>query len=192
MKPSRRPEVMRARYARLNSIVEPIDLSGIESLFEDLGIEAERVVRPATQAASQVLYDAVKSNVAAIPRVSGNLALAIYQAYSQENSGPTRATYHLSWNAKTAPHGGLVEYGYWQRYSYRPDGMGPMVRAGMEGRRKPGRHASRSEKEAYYVPRPGGPVYVPGKAFMRRAISSFGAAAEASAAVLFEALEKVK
>lgn len=175
-----------------NSLIAPVDLSGLESLMQELGDEAEQVVRPAAQAAIQVLYDAVKSNVAAIPRVSGNLARSIYQAYSEENSGPTLATYHLSWNAKTAPHGGLVEYGYWQRYSYRPDGMGPMVQAGMEGRRKPGSRASRAQKDAYYVPRPGGPVYVPGKAFMRRAMSSFGAASEASAAVLFEALEKVK
>lgn len=175
-----------------NSLIAPVDLSGLESLLQDLGDEAEEAVRPAAQAAIQVLYDAVKSNVAAIPRVSGNLARSIYQAYSEENSRPGVASYHLSWNANKAPHGGLVEYGYWQRYTYRPDGMGPMVRAGMEGRTKPRRHASRAEKDAYYVPRQGGPVYVPGKAFMRRAMSSFGAASEASAAVLFEALEKVK
>lgn len=175
-----------------NSLIAPVDLSGLESLLHDLGEVAEENVRPAAQAAIQVLYDVVSSNVAAIPSVSGNLARSIYQAYSQQNSRSDLATYHLSWNASKAPHGGLVEYGYWQRYSYRPDGMGPMVRAGMQGMKKPRRHASRAEKDAYYVPREGGPVYVPGKAFMRRAMSHYGAAAEASAAVLFEALERVK
>lgn len=177
-----------------NSLIAPVDLSGLESLMEDLGAEAEQVVRPAAQAAIQVLYDAAQANVAAIPRVSGNLARSIYQAYSQENSGAALATYHLSWNATKAPHGGLVEYGHWQRYVVVPTKKGPRnaVRPGKQGTPKPRRRASQAEKDAYYVPRPGGPVYVPGKAFMRRAMSSFGAASEASAAVLFEALEKVK
>lgn len=177
-----------------NSLIASVDLSGLESLMEDLGEEAEQAVRPAAQAAIQVLYDAVKSNVAAIPRVSGNLDKAIYQAYSQENSGPAQATYHLSWNATKAPHGGLVEYGHWQRYLIvqTKKGPRPAVRPEKKGTRKPRRRARQAEKDAYYVPRPGGPVYVPGKAFMRRAMSSFKVASDASAAVLFEALGKVK
>lgn len=177
-----------------NSLIAPVDLSGLESLMEELGDAAEDAVRPAAQAGIQVLYDAVKSNVAAIPRVSGNLASAIYQVYSQANSGPGQATYHLSWNASKAPHGGLVEYGHWQRYVVVRTNKGyrNAIRPEKQGTPKPRRRASQAEKDAYYVPRPGGPVYVPGKAFMRRAMSSFGAASEASAAVLFEALEKVK
>lgn len=177
-----------------NSLFAAVDLSGLESLMEDLGNEAEEAVRPAAQAAIQVLYNAVSANVAAIPRVSGNLASAIYQAYSQDNSGPALATYHLSWNARKAPHAGLVEYGHWQRYVIvsTPKGPRPAVRPEKRGAPRPRRRASQAEKDAYYVPLPGGPVYVPGKAFMRRAMSSFQMASEASAAVLFEALEKVK
>lgn len=177
-----------------NSLIAPIDLSDLESLMADISDTADEVVRPAAQAASQVLYDAVQSNVAAIPRVSGNLASAIYQVYSQDNSGPALATYHLSWNATKAPHGGLVEYGHWQRYVVVQTKKGPRnaIRPEKQGTRKPRRRASQAEKDAYYVPRPGGPIYVPGKAFMRGAQRAAGAALLASADVLWQALEKVK
>lgn len=177
-----------------NSLIEPVDLSDLESLMADISDAAEEVVRPAAQAAIQVLYDTVKSNVAAIPRVSGNLASAIYQVYSQDNSGPALATYHLSWNATKAPHGGLVEFGHWQRYVVVQTKKGPRnaIRPEKQGTRKPRRRASQAEKDAYYVPRPGGPIYVPGKAFMRGAQRAAGAALLASADVLWQALEKVK
>lgn len=177
-----------------NSLIAPVDLSDLESLMSDISDAADEVVRPAAQAAIQVLYDAVKVNVAAIPRVSGNLASAIYQVYSQDNSGPALATYHLSWNANKAPHGGLVEYGHWQRYVVVQTKKGPRnaVRPDKQGTPKPRRRASQTEKDAYYVPRPGGPIYVPGKAFMRGAQRAAGAALLASADVLWQALEKVK
>lgn len=175
-----------------NSIVSPVDLSDLESLFDDLGDAAEEAARPAAQAAAQVFYDAAKANVARIGHVSGNLARSIYQAFSKDNSGPAVATYHVSWNAKTAPHGGLLEYGYWQRYKYRPDGMGPMVQPGMESQPRPTRHSSRAYKDAYFVPRDGGPVYVPGKAFMRRALGVAPQATHAAQEVLLAAIAKVK
>lgn len=192
MKPSRRADVRRARHALLHTLVEKIDLSDVESLFADLGDAAEDAARPAAQAAAQVFYDAAKANVAALGRVTGNLASSIYQAFSRDNSGQGRATYHVSWNAKDAQHGGLVEYGYWQRYKYRPDGMGPMVRPSMESRPHPTRHSSREYKDAYFVPRDGGPVYVPGKAFMRRALGVAPQATEAATDVLLQALGKVR
>lgn len=194
MKPSRRPEVRRARHARLNSIVEPIDLSGLESLFEDLGDAAEAAARPGAQAAAQVIYDAAKTNVTALGQVSGSLAASIYQAYSRDNSGDGYATYHVSWNAKTAPHGGLVEYGHWLRYVVVNTKRGPRmaVRPEKQGQPRPRRRASQTEKDAYYVLRPGGPVYVPGKAFMRRALGVAPLATQAAADVLMAAMEKVK
>lgn len=177
-----------------NSILSPVDLSDLESLFDELGDAAEEAARPAAQAAAQVFYDAAKVNVSRIKRVSGNLADAIYQVYSQDNSGPGFATYHVSWNARKAPHGGLVEYGHWQRYVVVNTKNGPRnaVRPEKQGLPKPRRRASQAEKDAYYVPRPGGSVYVPGKAFMRRAANAGGAALLASAEVLWQALEKVK
>lgn len=177
-----------------NSIVAPVDLSGLESLFDDLGDAAEEAARPAAQAAAQVFYDAAKDNVSRIRRVSGKLAEAIYQVYSKDNSGIGHATYHVSWNHTKAPHGGLVEYGHWQRYVVVNTKKGPRnaVRPEKQGQPKPRRRASQAEKDAYYVLRPDGPIYVPGKAFMRGAQRAAGAAVLASADVLWEALEKVK
>ena len=177
-----------------NSLISPVDLSGLESLFEELGDVADEVARPAAQAAAQVFYNEAKSNVTRIKRVSGNLADAIYQVFSQDNSGPGIATYHISWNAGKAPHGGLVEYGHWQRYVVVNTKKGPRnaIRPEKQGQPKPRRRASQAEKDAYYVLRPGGPIYVPGKAFMRSTQRVGGVALLASADVLWQALEKVK
>ena len=94
-----------------------LDLAGLQvALQEDLQAFGE-AARPAAQAGAQVLYDEVRRNVARIKRKTGNLASSIYQAYSKDNSTPGgRATYHVSWNAKKAPHGHLVEFGHLQRY----------------------------------------------------------------------------
>lgn len=177
-----------------NSLISPVDLSGLESLFDELGGAAEEAARPAAQAAAQAFYDAAKSNVNALGKVSGKLAQAIYQAYSPEKSGHGLATYHVSWNHTKAPHGGLVEYGHWQRYVVVNTKRGPRnaIRSEMQGRPKPRRRASQAEKDAYYVLRPGGPIYVPGKAFMRRALMAAPLATQAAADVLMAALEKVR
>lgn len=98
------------------SVTIHIPTDEIDALINGMADDVEAAVRPAAQAGAQVLYDEVKRNVAGLGRVSGNLDRAIYQAYSKDNSGPGRATYHVSWNAKKAPHGHLVEYGYIQRY----------------------------------------------------------------------------
>lgn len=83
--------------------------------------ESRRATRPAAQAGAQVLYEEVKRNVAKMGRKTGNLAASIYQAYSKDNSGPTEATYHVSWNHKKAPHGRLLEWGHIQTHVIRYD-----------------------------------------------------------------------
>lgn len=90
--------------------------------LDDVAADAVRAARPAAQAGAQVIYDRVKLNVDAIKRHTGNLASSIYQAYSPEESSPGRPLYRISWNAKKAPHGHLVEWGHLQRYrvSYDP------------------------------------------------------------------------
>jgi HK97 gp10 family phage protein len=93
-----------------------IDVSGALAHADVVADASDEAARPAAQAATQVIYDRVKSNVARIKRHTGNLDRAIYQAFSADNSGPGRATYHVSWNAKKAPHGHLVEFGHLQRY----------------------------------------------------------------------------
>lgn len=173
-----------------------IDTSGFEGLLADLGDAAEEAVRPAAQAGAQVLYDAVKANVGKIGKVSGNLAASIYQAYSQDNSGPLVATYHVSWNHIKAPHGHLLEFGHWQRYAVRitsKHGWRTMVRPEKIGTPKPKQKAPQAEKDAYYLPRPGGPVYVPGKAFMRNALATTpNQVLDAMRGKIFEAWDKVK
>lgn len=77
---------------------------------------AAEAVRPAAQAGAQVLYNAVVANVAALGRKTGNLARSIYQAHSEDNSWYGNHTYHVSWNARKAPHGHLVEFGYVARF----------------------------------------------------------------------------
>lgn len=79
-----------------NSLIAAVDLSGLESLFDDLGDAAEEAARPAAQAAAQVFYDTAKANVSRIKKLSGNLDKAIYQAFSPENSGQGVAEYHIN------------------------------------------------------------------------------------------------
>lgn len=173
-----------------------IDTSGFESLLEGLGEAAEEAVRPAAQAGTQVLYEQVLRNVSKIGFVTGNLMQSIYQVYSKDNSGPLVATYHVSWNHIKAPHGHLLEFGHWQRYAVRvtnKHGWRTMVRPEKIGTPKPKQKAPQAEKDAYYLPRPGGPVYVPGKAFMRNALATTpNQVLDAMRGKIFEAWDKVK
>lgn len=94
-----------------------LDLAALRATLDDDLQAVNEAARPAAQAGAQVLYEEVKRNVSRIKRKTGNLAASIYQAYSEDNSTPGgRATYHVSWNAKKAPHGHLVEFGHLQRY----------------------------------------------------------------------------
>ncbi len=136
----------------------------------------EDCVRPAAQAGAQVLYDKVMQNVAAIGVKTGNLKRAIYQVYSGQNLNPKRAKYVVSWNARKAPHGGLVEYGHIARYQAYINKRGEwktLIRPEMRGKPKPKRNASLAVKNAYYVPRKGGPLQVPARSFVRNAIAQF-------------------
>lgn len=171
-----------------NTFSVGVDTSGLKSFLDELADEMQDAVRPAAQAGAQVLYERVQLNVSMIGRVTGNLSGSIYQAFSPENSGGSKAIYHVSWNHKKAPHGHLLEYGYLQRYRYRPDGMGPMVRPGMDNTKKPGRRATQAQKNAYYVTLPS-PKQVPGRAFIRSAQSSMDAAYQAAEAEMLRRIE---
>lgn len=156
--------------------------------FDKWGINAQEAVRPAAQAAAEVIYESVKANVGQIKSVTGNLARSIYQVYSKTNSVENHtATYHISWNHITAPHGWMIENGHIQRYKNYQDELGrirPMVRPGMkEKRQKPRRGASQATKDAYYVRLPKD-IEVSGKFFLRRAADRFPAAAGAAKTVL--------
>jgi len=164
------------------------DMGDLDRFLNSLGDNIEAAMRPAAQAGAQVLYEQVLSNVRRLRRYTGNLERSIYQAYSADNSGPFRATYHVSWNAKKAPHGILVEYGHLQRYRYYKDKFGnvrPMVRPGMQGKPPPKRRASQAIKDAYYVTLPV-PIQVPARSFLRNATSAFPRAHDAMEKVLIQ------
>ena len=100
-----------------------LDLSAFDHDIDETAEEVEAAARPAAQAMAQVMYDEVNRNVAKLGKKTGNLASAIYQAYSRDASSEGVAVYHVSWNAKKAPHGHLVEFGHLQKYKvYLKDG----------------------------------------------------------------------
>lgn len=113
----------------------------VSKLKEDLAATRERLesaTRPAAQVGAQILYDAAKRNALSLrsdrehwfygeaakklqkgkkksaaygPFKPGSLYESIYQVFSKDNSFRDVSTYHVSWNAKKAPYGGMVERG---------------------------------------------------------------------------------
>lgn len=101
-----------------------------DTIAFDASLQAKKeqlvaAARPAAQAGVQVLYDAARVNVPVSkaahmfygshsvygPYRPGNLRDAIYQVFSKSESTPTKAVYHVSWNATKAPYGWMVELG---------------------------------------------------------------------------------
>lgn len=167
-----------------------VDLASLNRELDQLAEGIESAARPAAQAAAQVLYDEVRRNVAQIPRKTGKLMSAVYQAYSEQNSGPGRATYHVSWNPRKAPHAHLVEHGFLQRYvTYvgRDGNFYTAVRPEMRGKPKPRRGATQAEKDRYFVPL-ASPKQIPAVAFMRRAALKEAQAEAAAVEVLMRAI----
>lgn len=158
-----------------NTFSMKADMGALQALMSQLQEDVAQAVRPAAQAAAQVYRDHMLANVRALGKETGNLESAIYQKYSREHSRKgKRAQYNVSWNHKKAPHGHWLEYGWIQRYEVVLSGgrWKTLVRPSMRGKPKPGRHDSQAAKDAYYVPRKGGPKQHLGRAFARRAASS--------------------
>lgn len=97
------------------------DFAAIGVKLDAITNKANEQTRPAAQAGAQIFYDEVKLRAPVSKKarkskrgktiVPGALRDSIYQAYSVDNSNDERATYHVSWNYKKAPHGHLVEFG---------------------------------------------------------------------------------
>lgn len=145
------------------------DTSGIKQMIDSLGTEVNGALRPAAEAGARVVYEAVQRNVDAMGRKTGNLRRAIYEAYSKDNSGNGRETYHVSWNARKAPHGHLLEYGHIQRH---------VVFIGKDGQW----HTDKSRPLAT-------PRHVAARPFVRPAASAFPAAIAAMEAELLRRLQ---
>jgi HK97 gp10 family phage protein len=169
-----------------------VDLSSLNAMLEQLGDRADAAARPAAQAAAQVFYDEMVRNVEAMRQKSGNLRRSLYQVYSTDNSAPGRATYHISYNHRKAPHGQLVEFGHIQRYVVRMGKGGQFYtvkRPESAGKPRPRRNASQAEKDAYYLPLPA-PKQIAAKPFIRPAMSKAPQAIEAAAAALTRAINE--
>ncbi len=164
-----------------NTFKMTVNLSSFGQAMGKLAKGMDDAVRPAAQAGSQVLYDEVVKNVAAIGVKTGNLKRSIYQVYSAQNDNKKKALYYISWNSKKAPHGWLVEYGHIQRYQVYVNKRGEwktMVRPEMRGKPKP-ETKNRAVLDAYYVPRKNGPVQWLAKSFIRNAKDKMPEAREA-------------
>jgi hypothetical protein len=118
MKPSRTS----ARRSGKNTITMKVDMGAVDAMLAEMEGDIHKAVRPAAQAAAEVLYQAALKNVNAMGSVTGNLRNSIYQAFSERHStvhpsgGYARATYHVSWNPRKAPHAQLIEYGHIQKF----------------------------------------------------------------------------
>lgn len=98
-------------------------LSGFLQQLSD-GVQ-DRVVRSAVHAMALVYYEEArrlvpvyqgeeKFYVSGKPVVPGALRDAIYRAHSPEESVNGKEVYKVSWNAKKAPFGHLIENGHWR------------------------------------------------------------------------------
>jgi len=105
----------------LGRVIAKLDL-----LEEDVTANAPR---PVAQAGAQVFYEEVKARAPVSEKghwfhgtsfkktgqkywfERGTLRDAIYQAFSEDNSGDGVATYHIAWNHQKAPYGFMVEFG---------------------------------------------------------------------------------
>lgn len=107
-----------------------MDVSAINAQLDALAKSAKDATRPAAQAGAQVLYEEVLRRVPVSDQEHstkgkkhtfkpGNLRAAIYQAFVQDESGPGRATYRISWNKRKAFYGHFVEHGT-SRMAARP------------------------------------------------------------------------
>lgn len=178
---------------------------GIDQLIgrvENFRETAKTAVRPAAHAASKVFYDEVRTRALSVAG-SSRLQSAVYEKFIVDSAAGlsgTSAKYHISWrkgrsqnNKKgQAGNGALpsvtfghwLEFGYIQRYASYIGTDGEWytaIRPEKRGTPKPKRKASQAEKDAYYVPRPGGPVQWLPKSFLRSAYEAVNLAAKQAA-----------
>ena len=86
-------------------------LAGLDILKGPL---ATRLARSMAVAGGTVYRDEAKLLA---PVDSGLLKSAIYLAFKDSRSNDKDVTYSITWNAKKAPHGHLLEFGHWQIYA---------------------------------------------------------------------------
>ena len=94
----------------------------------------EHVVRSAAHAGAKLFYEEARLRAPVYDGKAkkgikpGQLRDSIYRVFSEGKSSDTTKIYEVSWNARKAPHGHLIEYGHWL---VRGNGkLGPAQRIG--------------------------------------------------------------
>lgn len=133
-------------------------LAGLDRLK---GAARESLARSMAVAGGQVLRDEAKLLA---PKETGLLESAIYLAHKDNKSSASQQVYSVTWNAKKAPHGHLIEFGHW-RYNKIINGYPQKsLREGLKRGKGPEDHAGPGALEH--------PVWVAAHPFMRPAFDS--------------------
>jgi HK97 gp10 family phage protein len=88
--------------------------SAIAGLDKLTGPLATRLARSMAVASGTVYRDEAKLHA---PKDEGVLADSIYLAFKEDRSTEVLVTYSITWNARKAPHGHLLEFGHWQTHA---------------------------------------------------------------------------
>ena len=131
-------------------------LAGLDRLA---GAARVSLARSMAVAGGQVLRDEAKLLAPVGTEEGGSIAPgalrdSIYLAYKQNKSSDHQEVYSVSWNAKKAPHGHLLEFGHWQ----------PYVVAKIKGGYGGGYYSTKVKKET--------PTWTPAHPFLRPALDS--------------------
>lgn len=98
-----------------DAIQAKVDLKSVFAGLDNLaGPLATHLARSMGVAGGSVFRDEAKLLA---PVDSGLLKSAIYLAYKDGKSTDSSVTYSVTWNAKKAPHGHLLEFGHWRYYT---------------------------------------------------------------------------
>ena len=169
------------------------DLGPLIKKIDNLEQTIKESMRPAAKAGAQVFYEEVQARALAVGGYG--LYAAVYQKFVADDASAAlgeSATYHVSWRKQRAktnvkgaknPQAGLphstigfwMEFGRWQRYMAVIDKNGEwhtVVRPEMKGKPVPRSGASQAEKDAYWMPRKGGPIFRGPRPFIRNSYDS--------------------
>lgn len=151
-----------------NAFSIKFDHSGLDAALDRLNEGAKEQVRPAAQAGSQVLYEEVEQRAPQSPPgtahiftsrgkkgakrnqylyYSGDLKRSVYQAFSEQNSGDGRATYHIAWAKNESRSGRAVPYGYMVEYGTSKTPAQPFLRPSFDAKSAAALQAARENWE---------------------------------------------
>lgn len=100
-------EPMAESNVDLSSVMQGLDKLGSPQLKESLA-------RRMAVAGGRVFRDEAKRWT---PVKEGTLRDSVYVAFRDRESKEGFASYRVSWNARVAPHGHLIEFGHWQTHA---------------------------------------------------------------------------